>query len=292
MRKETLTCILLSILLLPAGAEIFQQEYDVESSIDWSSGEFLLDIRIASPGHLTPGTRYGIEQIVHEDLPGIFLGEIERIVVNSRYTVGTAISQDPYLLDKLKRILPSGTKRAANYERDMAAIRVLYAFPLYGEHGLFGAFVTHLRPYPLRRVLGFVPEGNFTGIVIYAQGTYPLYGKSESGRLTQCLFPRIYDQNMEIVLEKERCDPQSLKRWGMVAYSTSLDLRSFNARIGTSPVYISARRLFGINNTDILIPGESADRLLASPKSRGLLEQGRIVVIVDPPEEGSQRRLY
>ena len=52
---------------------------------------------------------------------------------------------------------------------------------------------------------------------------------------------RIYDENMEIVLEMERCDPADLIRWGMAAYSTSLDLRPFiHLRCGHQPAIAMA----------------------------------------------------
>ncbi len=285
MARKTAFLILLCVCALRLGAEKARVEYHSEASIDWSGGEFLLDIWVESPDRLTPHTRYTIEQTVQEDLPGIFMNAVQSIGVDSRFDVKDAIRRDLRMLDRLKLLVPRGIKRAAHYVRGMGSVYIRYAFPLYGEQGLVASFVSHRQPYPLRRILGFVPVGNFTGIVIYAKGAYPLYGKEQNGNLEQCLFPRIYDENMEIVLEKERCDPQSLIERGMVAYTSDLDLRPFSARIGPYPVYVSARGIFGVNNRDILIPKESAERLLASPVTRRLLTQGRVLIIMDSIED-------
>ena len=65
----------------------------------------------------------------------------------------------------------------------------------------------------------------------------------------------------------------------MIAYTTDPSDRGPADRIGSNPLRILARGVFGRNDTDLLIPTESAHRLLATADNRRLLREGRILVV-------------
>jgi hypothetical protein len=162
---------------------------------------------------------------------------------------------------------------------DLSAARLAWTFPLFGPQGVASLFVTYEVPSPLPRALGDVAAGRYTGVVIYAAEPLASYGTSGQRLPQPALFPRIFDEGMSLVLDKEMCDPASLRRWGMVAYTSDPADPGPAERIGPNPLRILARGVFGRNDTDLLIPRESARRLLASDENRRLLLEGRILVV-------------
>jgi len=80
-------------------------------------------------------------------------------------------------------------------------------------------------------------------------------------------------------------DPAYLSRWGVAAYSSSLDERPFLERIGYNPLRVFAIGLFGKYPTDILLSREDGYRILSRPHNRQLLKEGRILIITDTTRE-------
>jgi hypothetical protein len=73
-----------------------------------------------------------------------------------------------------------------------------------------------------------------------------------------------------------------LNRWGMVAYAEGFAEESYENRIGTDPLRIMARHLYGTTPTDILIAESDALKILASPENRQLLSEGRVLFLLEP----------
>jgi hypothetical protein len=95
------------------------------------------------------------------------------------------------------------------------------------------------------------------------------------------LFPRLFDENMSVILEKGMCAPEALAAWGMVGYATSLDDPVVLQRAGALPLRLVARGVFGDNSTDIVIPTEAALQLLTLQQNIELLREGKVVIIYD-----------
>jgi hypothetical protein len=282
-------CLFMVAFLLVAvgtvqGEEIdFAEAITVEHRIDWLRSQFILEATLSRQGPLTLKTRYRAERYITDNLPVFFVEHVGNFCLDSYRLIGDYFDENGDYLERLKELALEGKKESASYSSDMKSIQVTYSFPLFGETGLISLFVSHTRPFPARKAFGFVPTKQYTGVVIYAKGEYPLFGKSDREKVRPSLFPKIFDEQMRIVIEKERCDPESLKRWGMAVYSESLDFKPFSPRVGSFPIHIMARGIFGKNNTDIIIPTESARQLLALKGNRDLLIHGRILVIVDSP---------
>jgi hypothetical protein len=61
-------------------------------------------------------------------------------------------------------------------------------------------------------------------------------------------------------------------------------LRAFRDRVGELPLLTKARGVFGRNATDLLLSAEVARQLLSRQHNRELLREGKILIILDPPE--------
>ncbi len=135
--------------------------------------------------------------------------------------------------------------------------------------------------WPIRRRPGYVTTRKFTGILISATGVLPAAGTNRMTAARPALFPRLWDEQMNLVLEKGMCSPQALARWGMVGYAQGLDDPVVSLRAGVLPLRLAARGVFGDKAADIVISTDGARQILALPENISLLQQGRVVIVYD-----------
>lgn len=257
---------------------------------DWRQGSLILEVTVplTREERYTPDARFLAESAVENLLPVFYVEGALPLALDSWDTVGSAVRRDPELYQRLSDLaVQAAALESSHLSRDLSQVRLRERFPFYGQNGLIAVFLSHSRPAPIPRVLGFVPSADFTGLVIYAKGDYPSHGKDLRQPVRPALFPEIYDEEMNLVLDARMCDPEMLERWGMVAYTDDPADRRED-RVGTRPLRIVARGVFGRNATDIVIAREDAERLLSRQANRDLLRQGRILVIIDQPVQASQ----
>jgi len=140
----------------------------------------------------------------------------------------------------------------------------------------------HQSAYKPYRLLEFIPSGDFTGIVVYAQGVYPVRGEpNRTSIIHPSIFPSIYDAEMNLIIEREMVEPNVLTTSGMVGYSDSTDLADYRERTGPSPLTTMALEVFGKNRTDIIIPVAAGNRIRSRDHTLDLISKGRIVIIYD-----------
>lgn len=299
MRAAAVTAVMLCCALVsfaqpasspgPQPASSPSPQLAVSSSMDWRSGALLLDIRFTPPQAegLKPDSRFQAERELEHLLPGLFLEAAVGVLYDSSRTVGDRIRESQDLYFELSAALSehggSSGKQYSRLSRDLRQLQIGYRLPMYGPGGLAAPFVLHTRPYPMPRVLGFVPTRGFSGLVIDARGQLPAHGKSTRESVRPALFPRLYDQRMNLVLSAEMCEPEYLRRWGLAAYTYQADEAAFFERIRTTPLRTAARGVFGIHSTDLILPDDAVRRLLARESNQTVLRECRILIIVDPP---------
>jgi hypothetical protein len=283
--------LLVAALWMAAGsANADFDELARSRSLLWNEGALLLEVRkeVDPSRPLAPATRFQAEQRIEEALPYLYMEAVQDVPVDSHDSVGDRLAASGALFRTLsEQAAAGGLRQSAAFARDLHAVVVVYRFPLFGEQGLAAPFVLHERPFPVPRVLSFTPARGFTGLVILAQGEFSSHGKQLRERVRPALLPRLYDEDMNLVLSPEMCDPQALRKWGVAGYAYSGEeaaLEAFRDRIGELPLRTMARGVFGRNATDLLLSSEAARQLLSRQHNRELLRDGRILIIIDPPE--------
>ena len=255
-----------------------------EAYLTWNEGSHVLDITAAldkAEVNVTKA-RYAAERRAQEGMPAILVQSLVDLQLSSRETVGSRLQQQPALLAKLREVSSSAVKTRSHLDEDLHALVVRYTFPLFGDGSIIDVFVTRERSVPIRRYLPFAPSKDYTGVVIYAQGKYPSWGEPGVTRsVTPALFPRIYDTDMQLVVDLARMDPVAVVEWGSVGYADTTDEVGYVERVGSDPLRVMARAVFGIASTDVVIPTKTARSLLVREGNRELLRAGRIVLIVD-----------
>ncbi len=273
---------LLALLPLSAAAG---EEIQFTSRIDWRENTFIIEAQIdlSKQDSFIPLARSQSEQLVEQRLPITFRQTLAALVVDSYYTAGEMAADSPELVRAINNLTYKNTKTFSHISNDLQRFSVTYSYRFYPD--IIDIFTFHQRPYNPPRVLSYVPTTAFTGIVIYMMDNFPVHG--EQGTKTElqpCLFPKIYDEQMNLIYEKGMVDPDILREWGMVAYTDTLDISRFIERVGDSPLRILGRGIFGKNHSDIIIDTETARKILFHPENRKLLTEGKVLVICGLPE--------
>jgi hypothetical protein len=281
--------VCLSVLLFAAtlaGAqEMEARDIEWSSSFDWETG--ILELTAVAPidrsGPNAPAAAHRAEEEIAAQLPTAIVDALTTLRVDSRTTLAGELREDPGLYDRLIALSDQATRRITRPDRFLSSLEATYSLDLFP--GLPPLLLLEDRPLPFRRILGWVPSGTYTGVVIYAAESLPLHGTDLTTTIEPALFPEIYDESMRELLTREQLDSEFVERWGVAAYTDSLDLSPFANRIGENPKRILARRLFGITPTDLVISSRDARELLASENNRRLLREGRILIVTPPPTD-------
>lgn len=264
-----------------AGASIVSEPgYAVSSRVDWAGGTIAVEISHA----LNPATRSMVrakgdaETEIQSRLSDFMIRAIANVTVDSSHTFGDLLGADPGLFARVSQLAQGGLKDEIYLTPDFSSLTVHYSLSLFGAQGIASPLYPS-RAAPIRRRPGYVTTRKFTGLLISASGILPESGTTRSAAALPALFPRLWDEQMNLVLDKGMCSPQALSRWGMVGYAQGLDDPVIPLRAGVLPLRLAARAVFGDKATDIVISTDGVRQLLALPENIALLQQGRIVIV-------------
>ncbi|MFP4408088.1 MAG: hypothetical protein ACLFPW_06160 [Spirochaetaceae bacterium] len=255
------------------------------SSLDWSKG--VLELTAVAPiereGPNAPAAAHRAEEEIASELSSALVDALITLRIDSRRTIAEELREDSGLYDRLTALAEVATRKTTRPNRSLSSLEVTYALDLFPE--VPRLLLEEDRPLPFPRILGWVASGSYTGVLIYAADPLPLHGTERTTTIEPALFPEIYDEAMGEVLTRQQLDPKLVARWGVAAYTDSLELSAFADRIGEHPKRIVARRLFGVTPTDLVISTRDARELLASENNRRLLREGRILIVTPPPTD-------
>jgi hypothetical protein len=206
------------------------------------------------------------------------------IPVDSSSTVGDYVASGEFSLLKAESYALSARTTPPALTPDMGSMRAAYTISL---GGLSAEFIKNRRPLAPRRVLATLPAAPYTGILIIANGALPLHGTRRTAQTLPCLFPKIWDSDMNLVYDRTMLGSRETI---MVNYAVE-DLIFQNspsglspeieAIIGNKPLRILARGIYGIRPTDPIIDVEDALAIISSEENRALLRDGKVVIVLD-----------
>jgi hypothetical protein len=291
MRRLT-SFILLGALLAPgcfaqAPAAATPAE-TATSSIDWAGGGIGVVITQPVDSSIPSMVRAKAEAetAVEARLPDILAGAASALVIDSSHSLGNLLDSSPALFARVSDLLLQAPREELSLSPDFSSLVLRYRVPLFGETGIVAALVPSMAT-PIRRLLGEVTTRRFTGVVVYAKGMLPEVGTGKMRAAHPALFPRLWDEQMNLVLAREMCSPDALVKWGMVGYAQSLDDPVVLLRAGAAPLRLAARGVFGDKDTDLLVPTSGARQLLALSENIDLLRSGRVVIVYDTLAPGA-----
>ena len=275
--------ILLLLILISVYGFTEQKEPLIEYTINWKDQQ--LEILVKTPlndsNRPLPSLKHSIETDLKQKLPYILLDGIELIAINSSTKGEDYIKKHPNIITSIFDLSTEIVKVSSFFTENFKFLNTKYTLGIYPY--IAELFIQHTRTSRLSPKLDFSPSANFTGIIIYVDRKLSMYGKQSEGLFTPSLFPRLFDENLNLVMESLMIDPEIIKESGAIAYQTLLDTMNLK-RIGQNPLELKARGLFGINNTDLILSSRDVEKILSRNNNLDLIKQGKILIIFNNPD--------
>jgi len=266
-----------------------QVRFDVSSSIDWTVRE--LDTKasfdLVQAGIRLPTGRSTGEEILRQAYARLVRTNLLPIRVDSNSTIQDLVNRGEIRLEELDLIAREAEKTPPSLSTDLSQMTARYK--VFMEK-ISARLLSHRRAIEPPRPLIPVHTAEYTGIIIIANEELPIHGRLSQALVVPCLFPKIWDTNMELVYERNMFDPGMKEASLMVRYTTVENIfRStpsglegeLAALVGPYPLRIFAREVFGIAATDLVIDREDALKILSTENNRRLLRDGRVVLVLN-----------
>lgn len=274
-------------LLVCGGAALRAQDeglYSVSGTLDWSSYalEATISLDVQKAGLRLPSGRSQAASMIRDEAPRLLLGELLSLKVDSRRSLAEAIASGDVNLEDVTDLLEAPLAVKSSFSEDFRAFTSDYSVSLLG---ILSLLVKHTRAQARPAALDYRPTKDYTGIVVYVSGELPVHGEFKQAAFSPAIFPRIWDDRMNLVLERNMVDPAAARSGGIVAYRQKDDPFLIEDRVGGEPLRLLAIGVFGSNRCDLVISSEDALLIQTSEKNRALLAAGKVVIVVDKASE-------
>jgi len=273
--------ILFITILLSSPLLFFAQELiEAKTEIDWSKTTIEINVSVKLPQEINvlPEAKIQAANKIEDAVPVIIQLAMENVLLDSTQNVFERLKKDLKLTALIDNYSDSRYKTRTNLSPDLQRLKSSYKIPLYPD--FCSTFIAHKVATPIRKLLFYVPSQDYTGIIIYASEELPIYGENKKGILTPSLFPKILNDNGEVIFQATNMAPEILKEKGVLHYVDNLDNVSIE-EIGLLPLKIKATAIFGRNRCDIVIPTYLANKILARNSNINLLQTGKIIIVCD-----------
>ena len=249
------------------------------SSIDWTKNTFTsaVSLDMEKAGIKMPSGKNSAINRIETSLPELIKDPLLSLYVNSYQQLGDLVFSDDITLEQLTDIIDAGDRTPGVFTNGGSELRTQHTIRLTAISDLM---IRHHVPYKNAKPIEDVASRPYSGIIIDARGTLPVQGEFIKDDVYPCFFPQIWDEKMNLIYERNMGDPELERNQQMVLYHWSDDESLYQNRIGTDPMHIHARRVYGRFRTDPVISRKDALKILAVPENLELLRQGKVVILL------------
>ena len=271
---------LLFCVILFLNINIFSQQASSKCTVDWTKPAFFstAELNISESNIILPSGRGAASTILETKIPLLVKDPLLSLPVDSSKKLGDTVLQDTLSLEEITQIIQDGKKTAPVYSNENDSIIINHTIKL---NDISSKLVKHSYPYKPESPIEKTASRVYTGIIIDARGILPVQGEFVTSTGNPCLFPKVWNENMELIYEKNIENSKTAKEQGIVSYHWSSDENLYRDRIGNDPLRITAKKIFGINRTDPVISKKDALKILSLDENRELLRQGRVIILLD-----------
>lgn len=250
----------------------------ITASVDWSKQAIFVKARLnlQQAGFKIPSGRADAELYLKTRLPLLTRDAILSITFDSYRTVLDTLNDMTITPTEIEAYLHTWTQIASSLSHDLAFLTMEVSYDLVK---LASLYTRHTKALDLPVTLEYEPTRNYSGIVIYVKGTYSVQGEFEQGKLEPSLFPRIYDESMQLLVERNRINPEVIKTSGVCGWAQDINDPAIIQRAGQDPLKILAYKIFGTKRSDIIITKQDALKILLNDNNRKLIENGKLVIV-------------
>lgn len=250
------------------------------STIKWSAEtvDSIITLDAKKAGIAMPTGREAALDDIETAMPSLLGDTLFSIPLNSSERLGDAVARGAVSLDAIYRNIDGGNKTPPAFSLDLERLSMAHTLSLARIGSLF---VSHTVANGAKAPLQTAPTRAYTGILVDARGTLPVHGEYSLDRVRPCLFPRVWDEGMNLLYEKNAVEAETAKSRGIVYYASAIDDPAAIARVGADPLRIAAREAYGTYRTDPVISREDYLKVMSIPENRALLLAGKVVILLD-----------
>ena len=254
-----------------------------QSSIDWGKKTFrsLVDLDIQKAGIVIPSGKASAVDHIQLNLPKLVKDPLLSIYVDDTNTLSDLVISGTVTLEELTRIISGSKQTPPVFTSGGSKLQTQNTIQLQEIGSLL---VKHKNPYSPTQPISRVSSRAYTGIIIDARGTLPVKNEFISSKVSPCLFPKVYSEDMELLYERNMVEPDVVRKDAIVQYGSSPRLQDYTERVGTDPLWITAKKVYGINRCDPVISRDDYLRILSVKENVELLRQGKVVILIDADE--------
>lgn len=281
VRKSIISSLILTAIL--AGNVSAAEKKPIISSssvIDWSKSNFVSEVNLDTERakiSMPSGKRAAIN-FVETKLPDLIKEPLLSLYVNSSQQIGDLLLANNITLEQLTKIIDEGKKSPGIFTDGSLTLKTTHTINL---HEISSLMIKHHFPYENAKPIENISSRVYTGIIIDARGELDVHGEFMTDSVYPCFFPQIWDENMNLIYERNMGNPESEFKNGMLHYDWRDDESAYHSRIGSDPLHIKARKVYGHLRTDPVISRDDALKILSVPENLKLLQEGKVVVLLD-----------
>ncbi len=266
------------------GLSLFAQKgtpsVEAVSSINWITRVFTTKISLdteAAKLQMPSGKKTASNQIKAK-MPPIIQPALLSLYEDNTKTLSDTVIADQLTLDQVYHFIMGGYKTPDVFTKDLKKLNTTNTLNI---KDLSRQLIRHNYAFTPEKPIEYVASRPYSGIIIDARGAYPVHGEYIKSTVNPCLFPQIWDDEMNRIFEKNLVNPQIDQQDGIVGYHYSDDTSNYEKRVGADPLYIRATQVYGRNRTDPVIKHKDALKILTVPENVKLMQEGKVVILLD-----------
>ena len=254
-----------------------------QSFIHWGKGTFSssVDLDIQKAGIVIPSGKASAVDRIQMNLPKLIKNPLLSIYVDDVNTLGDLVLSGTITLEELTILISQGKQTPPVFASGGEKLQTQHSLQLQNIGALL---VKHKTPYTPQQPITRVASRAYSGIIIDARGTLPVKNEFISSKVSPCLFPKVYTEDMDLLYERNMVDANVAIQTGIVQYGSSDKPADYKSRVGSDPLWITARAVYGVNRCDPVISQSDYLRIMSVKENRDLLRQGKVVILVDSDE--------
>ena len=261
-------------------AAAIEPAVEAVSSINWITRDFTTELTMDTikAGLEMPSGKKTASQQIKSKMPPLIQGPLLSLFEDSEKNLSDMVIEEEVSLDQIYQFIMGGYKTPDVFSQDLKFLKTKNTV---NTNNLSKQLIRHNQSYNPEKPIDIVPSRPYSGIIIDARGAQPVHGEYVKSQTYPCFFPKIWDEDMETVYEKNLVDPAVIKEEDMVAYHYSDDITLYEDRIGGDPLYIKATQVFGRNRTDPVIKHKDALKIFTVAENVELMKKGKVVILLD-----------
>jgi hypothetical protein len=272
----------LLLLFIVLGGAALAQTAEVKTSIDWMVKELAVQtsLDVSAVDIKLPSGKVFAEQILESQYSDLIRSAVLSIQADSAHTLGDLLRAGEISLDEADSLGTPIRRVPTVLSPDLTRLIASYTVSL---KNIGDSLLKHSRPASIKPPLAVSQAPVYTGLVILAERELPIHGRNTSALVQPCLFPKIWDSDMNLLFDKTMTEPKNAMS---ARYAPSAAVfqdtpsgidEGLEYLVGEKPLRVMAVGAFGVAQTDVIISRDDALLILSSPENRRLLQEARIV---------------